>query len=108
MQRAARALRLAVWWGQPAASRSSTSTLVLRDFLLLTGLPTYLPTYLPTHLPTCSPTYLRTRTYTSLPLDRELPAHIGLVATTSADEIYAHFLQRRNRHLMAEVQRSRR
>ena len=33
----------------------------------------------------------------------ELPAHIGLVATTSADEIYAYFLQRRNLHLLAEA-----
>lgn len=36
-------------------------------------------------------------------LDKELPAHIGLVATASADEIYAYFLQRRNRHLVSEA-----
>lgn len=33
----------------------------------------------------------------------ELPAHIGLVATASADEIYAYFLERRNAHLLSEA-----
>lgn len=36
-------------------------------------------------------------------LDKELPATIGLVATASADEAYAYFLQRRNAHLVAEA-----
>ena len=33
----------------------------------------------------------------------DLPAHIGQVATASADEIYAYFLQRRNGHLLSEA-----